>query len=227
MELRSASIRRTAARWALFAIGSALALPGASAHAIGPYLMGSRSREIGLARSAAPAAIANRAAVMVLGSHGYFTAAKGTNGFVCLVVRSWDHSLDANSASFWDPKFRAPFCLNAAARSVLQHYLLRTRWVIAGESRRQISARDNTEWATGRFQQPQPGALCYMMSRRGNLGDGPWYPHVMFYLPHARASSWGANLHGVPIVASTGRHTTIFMVLVPTWSDGTPAPAYP
>src|SRR5882757_7423635 len=53
------------------------------------YMM-ERDAEIALARSAAPDSISMDAEVMVLGQHGYETAVKGKNGFVCLVERSWD-----------------------------------------------------------------------------------------------------------------------------------------
>lgn len=52
------------------------------------YLM-DRNAEIALARSAAPVAISRDAEVMILGQHGYETAIKGKNGFVCIVERSW------------------------------------------------------------------------------------------------------------------------------------------
>ena len=52
------------------------------------YLMADRNAEIALARSAAPPSISRDAEVMVLGSHGYETAVKGKNGFVCIVERS-------------------------------------------------------------------------------------------------------------------------------------------
>jgi hypothetical protein len=46
----------------------------------------------------------------------------------------------------------------------------------------------------------------------------------MFYLPpRETAASWGANLADAPIMAGSSDHTTIFFVLVPSWSDGTPA----
>jgi hypothetical protein len=54
---------------------------------IDPYLM-DRDAEIAMARSAAPPSIAKEATVMVLGRHGYETAAEGKNGFVCAVGRS-------------------------------------------------------------------------------------------------------------------------------------------
>src|ERR1700727_3676998 len=65
------------------------------------YLM-ERSAEIMLARSAAPASISQDAEVMVLGRKRYETAAKGKNGFVCMVERSWTSGIDG--AGFWHPK---------------------------------------------------------------------------------------------------------------------------
>jgi hypothetical protein len=53
------------------------------------YLSPGQNSEIALARSAAPASISDRAEVMVLGREGYTTAVKGTNGFLCIVERSW------------------------------------------------------------------------------------------------------------------------------------------
>ena len=84
------------------------------------YLM-DRTAEIALARSAAPSSISDGAEVMVLGREGYKTAVKGTNGFLCIVERSWAQGTD--EAEFWNPKMRAPHCFNAqAARSFAPIY---------------------------------------------------------------------------------------------------------
>jgi hypothetical protein len=228
--IRRGSLARLTSSLAVMATAAAWGAPSGSADAamapIVPYLAASKEEEIALARSAAPTSIAAHASVMVLDEHGYRTAVKGTNGFVCLVVRSWDNELDVKSAVFWNPRFHAPFCLNAAgARFVLPLYLLRTQWAIAGVSEKEMAAREKAAWAAGKLEEPKPGAMCYMMSRRADLGDGtPWHPHVMFYLPHEQASSWGANLPGAPIMAGASDHTTIFFVLVPFWSDGAPGP---
>jgi len=56
---------------------------------IDEYLVADQNSEIALARSAAPASIADGAEVMVLGKGGFTTAVKGTNGFLCVVERSW------------------------------------------------------------------------------------------------------------------------------------------
>src|ERR1700739_1043558 len=53
------------------------------------YLIADENAEIALARSAAPASISNEAEVMVLRQTGYTIAVKGSNGFVCMVERSW------------------------------------------------------------------------------------------------------------------------------------------
>ncbi len=69
------------------------------------YLM-ERNAEIALARSAAPESIAQEAEFLVLGQHGYETAVKGKNGFVCMVWRSWTAGTD--DPDFWNPKLRGP-----------------------------------------------------------------------------------------------------------------------
>ena len=66
------------------------------------YLMPDANSEIALARTAAPASISDGAEVMVLGPKGYTTAVKGTNGFLCIVERSWGAATDA--PEFWNPK---------------------------------------------------------------------------------------------------------------------------
>jgi hypothetical protein len=76
------------------------------------YLM-ERDAEIALARSAAPDSISKNAEIMVLGRHGYVSAVKGTDGFVCLVERSWTAPI--GDPDFWNPKLRGPICLNAPA----------------------------------------------------------------------------------------------------------------
>ena len=190
------------------------------------YRVASASEEIALSRSAAPISISGDASVLTLGDHGYETALKGKNGFVCLVQRSWAAGFD--DAEFWNPKLRGPVCFNpAAARTVLPAYLERTKWAIAGVSRADMINRTSAELAAGRIATPDPGAVAFMMSKQGYLGDaaGHWHPHLMFFSAHAEGGDWGADLHGSPIFAARddSERITTFFVLVPTWSDGTPA----
>ena len=103
------------------------------------YLMPDANSEIALARSAAPASISDGAEVMVLGPKGYTTAVKGTNGFLCIVERSWGAATD--NPEFWNPKVRAPHCFNqAAARSFAPIFLMKTKLVLAGKSKAEIAA---------------------------------------------------------------------------------------
>src|SRR5437016_633207 len=76
------------------------------------YLIPDRNAEMALARSAAPESISRDADVLVLGRHGYETAVKGKNGFVCMVGRGWAAAADPD---YWNPKVRVPMCVNAAA----------------------------------------------------------------------------------------------------------------
>ena len=194
--------------------------------AIDQYRVASRTEEIALARSAAPASIAKDAEILTLGERGYETAVKGTNGFVCIVERAWANDFD--NADFWNPKVRAPICFNAAsARSVLSTYLERTRWLLSGASKPEMLARTKAALAAKKIKPPEPGAMCFMMSKSGYLGDdvgGHWHPHLMFYLPRTDPAQWGANLPGSPVVTGLDgiEPFTVFMAPVAAWSDGTP-----
>src|SRR5262247_881183 len=78
--------------------------PGTSYPAMAPveqYLIANRADEIALARTAAPPSISGDATVLVLGRHGYETAVKGKNEFVCFVERSWTAGFD--DRQFWNP----------------------------------------------------------------------------------------------------------------------------
>ncbi len=213
----------------LCAIGSASAEDAKAAYpAMAPlaqYQMATAAEETALARSAAPASISGDADVLTLGSNGYETAAKGKNGFVCLVQRSW--AADFDDAEFWNPKLRAPICFNpAAVRTVLPGYLERTQWVLAGISKSGMLDRTRAALNGNTFVAPEPGAMSFMMSKQGNLSDadGHWHPHLMLFAAHTDAAAWGANLRGSPIVAaqSDPEPITTFFIPVTKWSDGTP-----
>ncbi len=214
----------------LLGAGATLAQAGTPAYRsmapLAQYLIASRDQEIALARSAAPASISSHAQVLVLRRHGYAAGSEGTNGFVCLVTRSWDQSFD--HPEFWNPRIRGPECLNpAAADSELPDYLQRTRWVLAGDSVARMRELTQVAWAAGELHMPGPGALAYMMSKGGYVSDaaaGPWYPHIMFMMPRIQDAEWGANLPGSFIAADTTGHDamTFFFVIVPKWSDGSP-----
>jgi hypothetical protein len=188
------------------------------------YMM-ARDAEIALARSAAPVSISADAEVLVLGAHGYETAAKGKNGFVCIVERGWTAPMD--NPDFWNPKLRGPVCLNAAAaRSYLPLTIKKTELILAGNSKAQMfeiltTAIDKKELPTA-----EPGAMGYMLSKQQYLGDDGqhWHPHLMFFIPQTDPATWGANLPGSQVfgLETATDRLTQFFVPVREWSDGTP-----
>jgi hypothetical protein len=192
---------------------------------IDQYLMADQGAEIALARSAAPESISRDAEVLVLGRHGFETAVKGKNGFVCIVERSWTSTADAD---FWNPKVRTPICWNAAAaRSLLLRNIKRTDLILAGRTQAQtdetiVAAVDKKE-----LPAVEPGAMCYMMSKQGYGGDSVrhWPSHLMFYFSLTDPAIWGAGLPGSPIIAMSDaqEHVTTFVIAVQRWSDGTEA----
>jgi hypothetical protein len=193
------------------------------------YLM-DRSAEIAMAKSAAPPSIADKATILVLTRHGYDTAIKGSNGFVCAVERSWMSQYDF--PQFWNPHMRGPLCYNPmAVRSILPYTIRRTELVIAGRSKAELAAAIQQGIESHALPPLEAGAMTYMMSKQGYLNDHArnWVPHLMFYFPRADGANWGADLPGAPPMLNpqfqdAPEAISVIMVPVTHWSDGTPAP---
>jgi hypothetical protein len=190
---------------------------------IDQYLMTDRAAEIALARSAAPESVSRDAGVLVLGRHGFETAVKGTNGFVCIVGRSWTSAADAD---FWDPKVRVPMCVNAAAaRSYLLRITKIAELALAGHTLAQVNGAIAAAIAKKELPPMESGAMCYMMGKQGFGGDSAphWPSHLMFFYSDTDPASWGANLPGSPVVGMSDpvEHLTQFVIPVQRWSDGT------
>lgn len=194
------------------------------------YLMTDRDAEIALARSAAPAAISSDAEVLVLGRHGYETAVKGKNGFVCAVERGWMGPFNGeDAANFWNPKVRGPVCYNPpAARSILPLTYKRTEMILAGQSKAQIIEGIKT-FIKQKLPPLEPGAMSYMMSKEQYLtdeGHHNWIAHLMFYTPLMDGAVWGADLPHSPVMLNpqfngAPEPIDVFMVPAGRWSDGT------
>lgn len=195
------------------------------------YLM-PQADEIALAKSAGPAAISADAEVIVLTPHGYETAVKGTNGFVCYVGRSWEMDIDA--PEFWNPKVRNPTCANAAAtRWYLTIYRQRVQWVLSGISRAEMIERTKAAIAAKQITAPEAGAMSFMLSQGSYIADAAttpaagvgnnWYPHVMFWGPPGPGSNWGANVTASPVIGVPSDILPLTMYFIPVrkWSDGT------
>jgi hypothetical protein len=146
-----------------------------------------RNAEIAMARSAAPEAISRDGDVHVLRRHGYETAVKDKNDFVCVVERGWMGLFDGEfAANFWNSKLRGPLCFNPpAARSILPMTYKRTKMVLAGQSKPQIIEGIKT-FIKQKLPPLEPGAMSYMMSKQQYLtddGQHNWMAHLMIYTP--------------------------------------------
>ena len=137
------------------------------------------------------------------------------NGFVCMVWRSWNAGTD--DPDFWNPKLRAPICLNAlAARSQVPLTLKKTEVILASRSKDQMAEALKAAFDRQEVSTPETGAMCYMMSKKGYLSDhdGHWHPHLMFFLPLTDPAVWGAGPPGSPVlgVKSTLDQLTLFLI---------------
>ena len=193
-----------------------------------PYLTADRAAEVALARTAAPSDVSGEATVLVLTPKGYVEAARGTNGFTCIVMRSFAAAPD--DPGFWNPRVSAPHCFNPpAARTILPAILAQIDWALAGATPAELNARIKKAYVEKRFAMPAAGAMTYMLSPKQHLSDADphWLPHLMFYYDRAlKATTFGAGGMTAPIVdASAGDPNGPVQVLfIPTrtWSDGSP-----
>lgn len=191
---------------------------------VGQYLVADKNAEIPLARSAAPASVSDGAKVLILGRDGLETGMKGTNGFVCVVERSWGAS---RLSRVLESQSTCPHCFNsAAATTFLPIFLMKTRLALAGKSPAGIAATIASALEKRELPPLAPGAMVYMMSKEQYLNDTgtSWHPHVMFIVSGDDEKSRGANLPGSPVIAAADpeERVTIFMLIVREWSDSTP-----
>ena len=147
-----------------------------------------RERQTELALSAAPTEVSSKATVYVLGSKGYEKTREGTNGFSCLVERSFVGTTQTSSA---------PACFDAeGSRTLMLTYLRREELRAQGKSEAEIKDDVAKGYEDGRFKVPGPGFL-YMMSSENYVYDsnskqsGFVPPHLMFYAPYKTAKDLG------------------------------------
>src|SRR5476651_1980504 len=124
---------------------------------IAQYIMTDRQSEIEFARTAAPKAISGKATIVVLDAHGYKTAVTGTNGFTCIVERSWTKAFDDDN--FWNPRVRTPICYNPpASRTVLPYSFFETKLALAGTTEPEILTSLTSAIADKQLSVPENGS---------------------------------------------------------------------
>ena len=147
-----------------------------------------RERQVELALSAAPTEVSSNATVYILGPKGYEKIREGTNGFSCLIERSFVGTKQTSSA---------PACFDAeGSRTIMLAYLHREELRAEGKSEAEIKDDIAKGYKEGRFKVPGPGFL-FMMSNENYVYDseskqsGFVPPHLMFYAPYKTAKDLG------------------------------------
>ena len=147
-----------------------------------------RERQIDLALSAAPTEVSSKAAVYILGPKGYEKVREGTNGFSCLIERSFKGTTQTSSA---------PACFDAeGSGSIMVAYLRREELRAEGKSEEEVKEDIAQGYKDGRFKGPGPGFL-YMLSNENfvynNVSGKSGFvaPHLMFYAPNKTANDVG------------------------------------
>jgi len=183
-----------------------------------PPLM-DRQKEIALALSACPPAVASRAAVYVLDRAGYIKVRDGENGFTAIVQHAVPTSQD-------------PQCMDAeGTRTLLPRYLKVAEWRAQGKSADEVKLLVADAFAKGVFQPPAKPGIDYMLSKenftpnaKGEIVHFP--PHVMFYAPYLTNAELGldgtlgpdGNPDGPAFVAGDGTPQALIIVPVPSGS---------
>jgi hypothetical protein len=171
-----------------------------------------RERQIELALSAAPTEVSSKATVYILGPKGYEKVREGTNGFSCLIERSFVGTTQTSSA---------PACFDAeGSRTLMLTYLRKEEMRAEGKSEAEIKDDIAKGFEEGRFKVPGPGFL-YMMSDENYVYDdqskesGFVPPHLMFYAPYKTAKDLGYESISptmVPHLTQPGRAEGLIVV---------------
>src|SRR5262252_2969795 len=127
-----------------------------STPAVSPLLQIDEQREIALALSACPAAVAPKAAVYVRGQSGYVKLREGENGFTALLTTPAGQI--------------APLCMDAeGTRVVLPRVLKQAELRAQGKSPDEIKRAIADGYAKGVFQPPSRPGVNYMLSPENRL----------------------------------------------------------
>jgi hypothetical protein len=145
-----------------------------------------REKEIALALSACPAAVAGKAGVYVLAESGYLKVRESQNGFTAIV----QHSL---------PTTQEPRCMDAeGTRTHLPRILKIAEWRAQGKTEDEIKRYVAGGFAKGIVQPPVRPGIDYMLSpdiiTPNEKGvPAPFPPHVMFYAPYLTNADIGLD----------------------------------
>jgi hypothetical protein len=172
-----------------------------------------RQKEIALALSACPPALASKAGVYVLEKSGYVKVRDSENGFTAIVGHLLPNSIE-------------PQCMSAeAARTHIPPILKVAELRAQGKSAAEIKSFMADAFAKGVFLQVTRLAVDYMLSTENlppsNAGTGApehYPPHVMFFAPGLTNAELGVDGSddGILLVAVEGTPQATIIVPVAT-----------
>jgi hypothetical protein len=183
-----------------------------------PHLM-DREKEMNLALSACPPAVAKAAGVYVLTRSGYEKARDSQNGFTAIVQHS-------------APTATEPQCMDAeGSRTILQRYLKVALWRAQGKNADEIRQLTKEALVKGELQAPARPGVDYMLSNANTVPNEkgehvPYVPHVMFFGTHLTNADLGVGKElgpdGQPIGPAyvAGEGSPYALVIVPVGAHG-------
>jgi hypothetical protein len=173
-----------------------------------------RQREIALALSACPSALASGAAVYVLERNGYVKVRDSENGFSALIQHS-------------TAVMNEPQCLDREGSSTyLQRYLKVAEWRSQGKTPQEIRKLLADALASGELRPPSHPGVIYMLGSINTVVDAkggvaPFPPHVMFFGTKLTNADLGVGKEvgadGQPVAPAfvVGEGTPFSLVIVP------------
>src|SRR5579862_5791233 len=115
-----------------------------------------REQQMALAMTAAPTEVSSKAAVYVLGRGGYEKVRDGSNGFSCMVFRSFVNPSETTMG---------PMCFDAeGSRTVMVAWMRGEELRSLGKSEGEIKAELDVEHKDGRLHHPTKIGILYMLS---------------------------------------------------------------
>ncbi len=198
-------------RWVCLAVAFS-ALGPAEAQTVPPAVQQAplmdKQKEVSLALSACPAAVADKAGVYVLEAKGYVRVRDSQNGFTAIV----QHSM---------PISQEPRCMDAeGSRTHLPRILKVGELRAQGKTREEIDAFVANAFAKGIFRAPSRPGIDYMLSNENIVPDNKggvkrFPPHVMFYGPYLTNADVGSDGNQDGLLFVGGEGTPHALIIVP------------
>lgn len=169
-----------------------------------------------LARSAGPKDIADKATIWVLTKKGYQAEVEGSNGFNCIVMRSFSTE-SVGFANGLNPKMQAPICFNqGASEFILPVVITKGLWAAQGFTEQEFINGVKDNYLSGKFKVPNKLSMGYMLSEAQYLNEKVknGMPHFMLYTAYTKSEEWGNAPMTIehPFVLSNATPVTVSIV---------------